>query len=71
MMKRWGISLFVAAMLLTVSVPTHANVVTSGTPGHPISAQSNPGSAAGQTHRSATGSLAKVIHDRAVYIWDF
>ncbi len=62
-----------AATLLVAAAPAAttslmANAV--GTPGKPIYAVSNTGSAAGQANRSTTGSVNKSTHDNWVWIWD-
>ncbi|AEW06556.1 hypothetical protein Sulac_3108 [Sulfobacillus acidophilus DSM 10332] len=66
----WGWAIM-AAMVLGSAAPTYADVIRSGSAmsGQPVTAQSNPGSAQGQTHRSATGTSNKFSHDGRVYIW--
>ncbi len=70
MMRRIAAMVITMAALLAASAPSYASVVTSGGPGKPIYAVSNPGSTGGQTHRSATGTTMKITNDGAEYIWD-
>lgn len=69
-MKRIGVALFTLVALAVSSVPSYADVVTTGTPGKPLYAQSNTGSPSALMHRSSTGSSMKMTHDGRVYIWD-
>lgn len=71
-MKRIFIGLVAAVTVATAVAPAASSYLADavGTPGKPLYAVSNTGSASGQAHRSTTGSTMKITNDGAVYIWD-
>ncbi len=71
-MKRLILGLVAAATLLVASAPAATTAMANavGTPGKPVYAVSNTGSASGRAHRSTTGSRMKTTHDGWVWIWD-
>lgn len=72
MKTRFFVGLLAVAALGMAAAPAASTYMADaiGVPGTPTVAVSNPGSTAGQAHRSQQGSTMKATHDGAVYILD-